>query len=246
MMRKVSLLSVLTLLWAMAATSCGSRASQSTLAECSVSVLQDCQQSINPLSTKIEFSIFKNGDLIFVADTSAFSSAVIESTDGIFSHVGIIQRVADTLFVLEAIPKEGVVKTAMEKFIADAPKDENGRAAIKVKRLSRLPDQTKDSLQFIADKAVEKALSFIGTPYDFAFLEGVENIYCSELVYESFLHRNEHLFSLIPMNFKDSTGVVSPYWTEYYKKMNLPVPQDWPGTNPNSIFNSALLRDIAF
>lgn len=233
-------------------TSCGSRSNESTLSRSMDAIMADCEQTVNPSNNRIEFSVFKNGDLIFVADTSSFSSAVAESTGGAFSHVGIIQRVADTLYVLEAVPRKGVVRTPIEKFIAEAPKDENGRPEIKVKRLFRiqqLPGEEKvsvDSLQKIANLAVEKAIAFLGTPYDLAFFEGAEELYCSELIYESFLQGDVHIFPVVPMNFKDSTGEISSYWNEYYKKLGKAVPQDWPGTNPNDLYKSDLLKEIAF
>ncbi len=204
---------------------------------------------------KIDFSKFKNGDLIFVADTSAFSSAVIGSTNGNFSHVGIIQRVADSLYVIEATSKHGVRKLPIKDFIGEVPIERLGTAAIKVLRLNKLPegifsqsDETtlSDSVQIIANLAVERALSFLGKDYDYSFEKGTEKLYCSELVYESFIFNGEHLFSLIPMNFKDSTGEISTYWRGYYKKMGKEVPQNEPGSNPNSIAASPLLEIIAF
>lgn len=233
-------------------TSCGTRNNKSALSSSIETILKDCEQAINPSNTKIEFTVFKNGDLIFVADTSSFSSAVAESTGGVFSHVGIIQRVADTLYVLEAMPRKGVVRTPIESFIAEAPEDGNGRAAIRVKRLYKIHSLYSgeplpaDSIQYIVNQAVERAVSFLGTPYDSLFYQGSEALYCSELVYESFLQGDEYIFPVIAMSFKDSTGAISPYWIEHYKKLDKPVPQDCPGSNPNDLYKSELLKEIAF
>lgn len=235
------------LIFAILLTSCNSSHKRDKLNGALDNIIADFNNFINPPYGDIELSLFKNGDLIFQIDSSSFSNAVIESTSGNFSHVGIIERIADTLYIIDATPKKGVSKQLLVDFITQTPKDSLGIPMIRVKRLNKLQENVSaDSLQSIANNAVEHALSLLGKPYDFAFTKGDEKIYCSELIYESFRCNGAPIFSLIPMNFKDSSGEISDFWIDYYQKLNLSVPQGEEGSNPNQIFQSPLLREIAF
>jgi hypothetical protein len=47
------------------------------------------------------------------------------------------------------------------------------------------------------------------------------------------------------MNFKNyDTGKIDSFWIEYYKKWNIDVPQNAPGTNPNTLSLSKKLNII--
>ena len=149
---------------------------------------------------------------------------------------------------MEAEPQKGVSRLLLSDFLEQTPKDSLGRPLIKIMRLSRIANVslTADTLQLIIDEAVRKAKEFIGTGYDFAFEAGTEKLYCSELIYEVFRYNDEPIFPTVAMNFTDSTGEISTYWIEYYEKLNRPVPQGEPGTNPGDLSKSPLLREIAF
>lgn len=183
----------------------------------------------------------KSGDLIFrVSENSDFSEAIHKST-GInkkisFSHVGIIYIENDSVYVIDAIPEEGVRKIDLNKFLNESAKTKENKPLVVVYRLDN---------EIIAKKASQKALKFIGIKYDSAFLPNNDAIYCSELVYECFLNNNKHIFNTIPMNFKDpSSGDYCQFWIEYYKKLNIPIPQNVPGTNPNQISGNKKLKKI--
>ena len=75
----------------------------------------------------------------------------------------------------------------------------------------------------------------------------MEAVYCSELVHASFLQDDgTPIFSAKPMTFKDPEGETDPYWTEYYARLGVPIPEGEPGTNPNDLSRDPVLQEIAF
>ena len=68
-------------------------------------------------------------------------------------------------------------------------------------------------------------------------------MYCSELIYESFLRRDgSHLFTAIPMSFRDKDGNMPSFWVELFKGLGMDVPEGEPGTNPNDMSKDPVLR----
>lgn len=178
---------------------------------------------------------FRNGDLVFqINESSDFVDAIEAATnkpDLSFSHVGLISVTDSGVYIIEASPKHGVVATELNDFYDDSAHDGNGKPMVRFYRAKVAQD--------IADKAVARAASFIGTPYDFAFSQGTSELYCSELIYESFIDENgQHLFPSQPMNFRDDKGDLPSYWIEHFNKLGIPVPENEEGTNPNDMANS--------
>lgn len=184
---------------------------------------------------------FCDGDLIFQAnEDGGFVDAIENVTDGVWSHVGIIQVRADGVYVLEASPELGVVRTPLEAFLETSAHDASGRAVVKVMRVSDLSAAE-------AAAAVGRAEACIGRPYDYAFAPGTESLYCSELVYESFLREGgEKIFSANPMTFKGPDGETDPYWIRYYERLDCDIPEGIPGTNPNDLSREAVLVPVAW
>ena len=70
-------------------------------------------------------------------------------------------------------------------------------------------------------------------------------LYCSELIYECFLDSaGNHLFEAIPMNWRTPDGTIPQYWLDHFNKLNTPIPEDLPGTNPTALSRSPLLRKL--
>jgi hypothetical protein len=179
---------------------------------------------------------FKTGDLLFqVGKENDFEKAIVTSTSNQknlnFSHIGVAYFENDSLFVLEATPKFGVCKTYFTDFLKES-------SQIVVGRL-------KSQYQYCIPNAISTIKSLIGKSYDFIFCD--ENAYyCSELVQTSFKDKSEkHIFETIPMSFKDeNTDEILPYWIEYYKKYDKPIPEGHLGSNPNQLFKSEKIDDI--
>ena len=182
---------------------------------------------------------FRSGDLVFQAGGDGeMSRAIEESTKGNYTHVGIIERSGDSLFVLEATPRKGVTRTPFQEFADSSSRDAEGRPDIAVYRIKHLSKALKDS-------AIVRAHRFLGRPYDFYYADGSDSLYCSELVWEVFLDADGgHVFQSIPMNFKGADGAIDPFWAELYARHGRPVPQGEPGTNPNDLSKSEGLKQI--
>lgn len=182
----------------------------------------------------------RNGDLLFeVAADSPMSSAVAAATaqgDSLkFSHVAIVGVDADSVFVIEATGRGGVISRSLDCFL-DSATVVAGRPGIVVKRLAE---------PFPAREAVARAVARIGASYDWTFLPDNDAYYCSELVYECFLDASSgHIFIARPMNFLDASGHMPQFWTELFSKLGMEVPQGVPGTNPNDMSKHPGLQEV--
>ena len=180
---------------------------------------------------------YHDADLIFVVPQRP--NAITEVTQGSHSlaadHVAIMHRIGgrDGLpYAIEAIGR-GVCLTPIDSFIAH-----NADSKLIVARLPQVD----------AHAAVSAALRFVGRPYDFFYEPGDSALYCSELVQLTIV-RNDgmHIFETIPMSFHDSTGCITPYWTEFYSRHNRKVPEGAPGTNPTQLLHAAqALKSIIY
>lgn len=181
-----------------------------------------------------------SGDLLFqTSGVSGFSSAIASATaqcDTVkYVHVGIVVFEEGKPCVIEATNKKGVTCTKWEDFMSSSPKI-NGNPGVVVKRL-----KTKISLE----KAIMRAKSHLGEEYDWDFMPDNGMMYCSELVYESYLtDDNKHVFKARPMNFRDASGNMPEFWTELFKKRNKPIPEGVMGTNPNDMSKEDVLTEV--
>ena len=175
-------------------------------------------------------------DLVFVEGSAdgAMDRAIMGST-GQMVHVGIVEVQDDSIFVIDAAPKTGVSRRALDEFI-EAQSNANGTVpTMKVMRVN-------DGLD--TEACLNKAKSFIGTPYDFTFLPDNGFYYCSELVYDCFRKDGNPVFDAVPMNFKNTDGGFDPYWTNLFGALGMEVPQGVMGTNPNDLFHSPVLKHV--
>lgn len=181
----------------------------------------------------------QNADLVFVgAENSAFSQAIKSATakgGTDYTHIGIVEVAQDGAFVIEATSEKGVVRTAWAEFV----RTNEGRAM----NLMRL----KKSVKFNASAVITRAKGFLGQPYDWAFLPNNDKMYCSELVWETFVGENgERIFKANPMNFYDEKGNLPEFWVQNFKKLGISVPQGVLGTNPNDMSKSPQIELLKF
>lgn len=154
------------------------------------------------------------GDLLF--HVVAEGNAITDVTPGMIDHVAIVIT-PDS--VLEAVPSEGVHLTVVDSLLCQDGHWLQGRVA------------HADVAQSIAN-----ARRYLGQPYDSLYLCDNEAIYCSELVQFSFVDaQGKLLFQPIPMSFHDDSGRILPYWTAFYHRNGLAVPEGQPGTNPGEL-----------
>ena len=165
----------------------------------------------------------QSGDLLFVSDTSGMGQAVKETT-GRYTHVAMVERSGDSLFVIDATQKRGVARRPFNKTFA-----------------SKMPvDVYRLAIPFDTAAVIARAHALIGRPYDNAFLPDNDAYYCSELIQAAF----GTFFKSQPMNWRDADGNLPPYWVEHFKKMNMPIPEGVEGTNPTDLAHSPLLKKL--
>ena len=170
-----------------------------------------------------QWSHLQSGDLLFVSDTSGMGQAVKAST-GNYTHVALVEREGDSLFIIDATQKHGVARRPIENTFAN-------KMPVEVYRLT---------IPFDTAAVIAHANSLIGKPYDSAFLPDNDAYYCSELIQAAF----DDLFESKPMNWRDKEGKIPQYWQEHFKKLEMEVPEGVPGTNPTDMSRSPLLRKL--
>lgn len=176
-------------------------------------------------------SLLREGDLFFCV--SAADNNITRVTHGLhgarIDHVGIVHRSADSLLVLEAV-HQGVVLTPIDSFL---------KRRDTLVFASRLRDTTG------VHRSVQRALRYVGRPYDFFFMPDDSAMYCSELVQKSYIDaQGRQLFPPIPMSFHDDSGKITPYWRDYYGRHGLAVPEGAPGSNPGQLSRSPQLEVV--
>ncbi len=174
-------------------------------------------------SLHAQWNHLQSGDLLFVSDTTGMGQAVKAST-GNYTHVAMVERAGDSLFVIDATQKRGVARRPIEKTFAN-------KMPVEIYRLKT---------PFDTAAVIDRAKSLIGKPYDNAFLPDNDAYYCSEFIQAAF----GDLFESKPMNWRDKEGNLPEYWQKHFKELGIPVPEGVPGTNPTDMSRSPLLRKL--
>lgn len=171
----------------------------------------------------------KNGDLIFVgaekANLSGAINRVTQKNDSIaFDHMGIIEKSADSVFVMHASSQKGSIRESIMAF------DQSQKKAHQKIIVYRL----KDSFQNAIPPAISVAKTMLGKPYNWTYILNDTSYYCSDFIERCF--RKNHIFTLEPMSFiNPKTKKTDEFWIEFYKKQNLEVPEGKLGCNPNGL-----------
>ncbi len=190
----------------------------------------------------------RSGDLVFVSipedydlNADSMSSAIAASTsDGAAQmkiHVAILEVQGDSTWIIDATIKHGVDRHPLDTFLADFTLRDGSLPLLEVMRTDADAAQTA---QF-----VENAKAYLGQPYDVHFLPDNGAMYCSELVYNAYVTSGgEHLFSEVPMNWRDESGEIPVYWQELFGLLGEEVPQGVPGTNPQEMAGESCLTRV--
>lgn len=180
----------------------------------------------------------QTGDMLFEADGTSAMGGAIEAATGNessinYTHVAMIISTRGADSVLEASSEEGVRIIPLRQFLNQAGQID-GRPAVTVMRLR---DTTG-----VAD-AVKRARKFRGQPYDYSFRPDNGRMYCSELIWESYLLPDgSHRFAAQPMNFRSADGTLPRFWIELFDRLGEQIPEGVPGTNPNDLSRDPALR----
>lgn len=185
------------------------------------------RMAAQPIDGALRQKELRSGDLLFVSDLTGMGRAVQQST-GVYTHVAIVERVGDSLFIIDATQKRGVARRPIDStFAAHMPVDAYSL------------DRPFDTAAVIA-----LARALVGSPYDNAFLPYNGAYYCSELVQAVFLADGKPLFASAPMKWRDAKGRIPRYWKRHFKRLGMNVPEGVPGTNPSDMARSTLLRRL--
>ena len=186
-------------------------------------------------------------------DSIAGTESKMDDRPDDFDHVGIFAFTDGKPTVIEAAPKKGVVATPLDEFMEEAQKNGGG---VVVKRLranwtseKEASDPKQRNAKFDSEidleECVQRAEEMLELPYDWSYLPDNGKIYCSELVYESFVDRGRrHIFTARPMNFRDSDGNLPKFWSDLFAKLGEPIPEGLPGTNPNDLARESCLTEV--
>lgn len=179
---------------------------------------------------------FCTGDLVFVALPLRTVSGE-DSTQTTLIHVGILDvDQLDSLWIVDVTLKHGVMRDPLDTFFRDFTRS-NGKLPEMI--VMRLKDTSH------VKEYVQNAKSYIGQPYDFDFLPDNGALYCSELVYDSYVKPDgTHIFQEVPIDLTDGSGEIGPYWVRLFERIHYPVPQGKMGTTPESLLESEELRPV--
>ncbi len=190
----------------------------------------------------------QTGDLIFVGipadyslDDKTMDSAITDATGSEAGlnriHVAIAEVAEGQTWIIDATIKHGVDRHPLDTFLREFTLRDGSLPVFEVKRLR---DDSR------AEEFVRNAKQYLGLPYDTHFQPTREEMYCTELVYESYLSPDgEPIFHAAPMNFKNAEGEFPLYWKQLFERLGEPIPQDIPGTNPQAMSQEAVLRSVA-
>ena len=209
--------------------------------------LASCRQQYTPLPPDSQlFGVceFETGNIIFIYDTTGMGSAIQSSTawdsfHPAFTHVAITECTDSGVYVVDATPSLGVARRPLIDFILSVLDTNAGYNFVSIAEYYYV------DVPFDTAALIERMHSFIGLPYDPYFLPDNGRLYCSELVQECFFDQKGHrLFPSKPMNFYASDGTLPAYWQHHFDSLGVAVPQDMPGTNPNDMSRSPILRQF--
>lgn len=173
------------------------------------------------------------GNLLFVRDQKGDMDQAISAATGCYTHVGIVECTVSGVFVIEALPRRGVVRNTFADFFLTNIIGTDSVCPFDM----YLVDVDYDTARLVA-----LMHQFLGQPYDDYFAADNQRMYCSELVYECFYdNQGNHLFKMQPMNFNDSLGNLPRYWQFHFDSLGVPPPQGQPGTNPSDMAKSPFL-----
>ena len=187
----------------------------------------------------------QEGDLLFqyfnCGDLCNAIEAVTEGFNGKdFSHCAIVVKINDTLKVVEAIGDKVQINSLNNFF-----ERSGDTSTIKNVTIARVTHNYEP----LITKAIAFVKQQIGQPYDNDFLIDNGKWYCSELLYQSFKEANNQkdFFGLAPMTFKDpKTNNYFPVWVDYYKQLNIEIPEGKQGVNPGLISRSSKIQILKF
>lgn len=194
--------------------------------------------SIAVAQPKLNVTELENGDLLFEGNSTGNLSRAINQvtqtgTNTNFSHIALVEKTATEIWVLHAAPENGSERILLSTFLDEVRKD---NAILVVYRI-------KQEFNPNYKRAISKAKSMLGKPYNFTYVLSDSAYYCSDFVFRAF--EDDSIFEMKPMTFKNQNDSnFNESWIEFYKKLKMEIPEGKPGCNPNGMANSEKLTRI--
>jgi len=184
--------------------------------------------TINELMLELQ-----DGDIIFQTSLSAQSKAIQLATHSKYSHMGMIYKKDQAIYVFEAV--QPVKLTPLEVWIK---RGKNEHFVVK-----RLKESDKVLSPEVKLKIKELGKQFLGKDYDIYFEWTNNRIYCSELVWKIYKQAaNIEIGKLETLeDFDLSNEVVKKILVERYGDK---IPNNEIVISPESMFNSEKLITI--
>ena len=179
----------------------------------------------------------KSGDLVFVSAVRENLSAAINRVTQnhqrtSYDHIGIVELIGDSLFVMHASGKKGSFKETLVDFQGQLKPEQQ----LSIYRLKPL-------YQKAIPEALAQANSMLGKPYNWSYILNDTSFYCSDFIERAF--RKNKIFALEPMTFiNPQNNKLDDFWLSYYQKMNVNVPEGQLGCNPNGLAASDKLHFV--
>lgn len=186
----------------------------------------------------------QTGDLVFLdLDCGALCDAIESVTLEQFkvsgprlSHIGVVEKINEDIFVLEAWPRGGVQTVSLETFLSRVRAGRNEEGGYYLGRL-------RPEYRSIGEAAVARIQTMLDRPYDDEFNWETDRFYCSELISFGFsqagrplLNKSQSLFSPVPMYFGKNDSPTHSTWEEYYRDLGKDIPAREPGLSPLGIY----------
>jgi len=177
--------------------------------------------------------VVKDGDIIFQVSESSQSKAIQLATHSKYSHCGVIFRMDDDIFVVEAI--QPVKSTPLKDWIARGKEQHYVVKRLREADKILIPDNIKEIKKV--------ARIYTGLDYDLAFEWSNKKMYCSELVWKIY-NRGIGLEIGKLQKLKDfdfSSPVVRKKLAERYGRN---IPYNEQVISPAAIYESNLLETV--
>ncbi|VDN17583.1 unnamed protein product [Gongylonema pulchrum] len=189
-----------------------------------------------------ELTDIEAGDIVFFmkslekTENGEFEEAIVTVAAQPIAHVGILSGTVGHWSLIHAVPESGVCEQPLTDVMQKIRP-----SGVEVRGV-QLPVTTRTT-------AYQWAKSKIGAKYNDIFSDemlnstGNEAFYCSQLIVKSYEFAGIADFSpQHQLNFTGPDGRILPYWENYFKKLELPVPQGAPGSHPATLIQSKYLK----
>lgn len=193
-------------------------------------------------SSKGESEALRTGDLLFVEIPADYTLGM-GSKEGFASgalniHVAIFDVDEDGTWIVDATINRGVARYPFEDFKTDFTLNDGSLPRFTVKRPSVSAAQ--------ANSFVQNARGYIGQPYDVDFTENNGAMYCSELVYHSYVTADgRYLFEEGPISFKGADGQIPQYWQDIFAWLGKDIPEGNIGIMPSDMMKDSDLETVS-